>query len=262
MCSGVSIGWMLEEAAEEERAPPSVSIIDSDDDMIHLENNIIPTEAVKKVFSLYHNHGNDHYIGEDGVTILQHSIKSAHVAEREVNRIGRRFTNNFRKLIVLGMFLHDIGHLVGMANGLPKMDEYGTRDHEHVGADFLESLGFPRPVCDIARHHVDAKRYKVGKDARERSKLSKASQETLDRQGGPMTADEIAAFEKDRMAWVYLRCREWEDEAKVPPTPEDLLIRPLQYYESLALCVLCNRYDLAAAKSKAFGCKDDCGNRK
>ena len=64
--------------------------------------------------------------------------------------------------------LHDIGHLLGLANDLPKMitngRELGAIQHEKLGGDFLNELGFPKIVCNIARGHVDAKRYLVVKE--------------------------------------------------------------------------------------------------
>ena len=64
--------------------------------------------------------------------------------------------------------LHDIGHLLGLAQDLPKMitdnRELGAQNHEKLGGDFLTELGFPKIVCDIARGHVNAKRYLVVKE--------------------------------------------------------------------------------------------------
>ena len=34
--------------------------------------------------------------------------------------------------MILGVFLHDIGHLVGMKNDFPSMGEVGTQNHEIV----------------------------------------------------------------------------------------------------------------------------------
>lgn len=47
--------------------------------------------------------------------------------------------------VVLGAFLHDIGHLVGKDNHLEDMITdgviIGTQDHDKVGEKFLRDLG-------------------------------------------------------------------------------------------------------------------------
>lgn len=65
--------------------------------------------------------------------------------------------------VILGVFLHDIGHLVGFDRGLPHMGDVGTNAHEIVGERFLKDLGFPESVTSFVRGHVDAKRYLVFK---------------------------------------------------------------------------------------------------
>lgn len=68
---------------------------------------------------------------------------------------------------VLGAFLHDVGHLVGLEQKMESMSAFGkslgTKTHEKVGEDFLKQLGFPKSVTDFVRGHVDAKRYLVYK---------------------------------------------------------------------------------------------------
>lgn len=67
----------------------------------------------------------------------------------------------------MAAFFHDIGHLVGMDEGLPEMVtdglNIGTKDHEIVGAQYLQKRGFPKLMCDIVAGHVQAKRYLVYK---------------------------------------------------------------------------------------------------
>lgn len=70
--------------------------------------------------------------------------------------------------MILGALFHDIGHLVGLDKGLDRMVtggvDLGAKDHETVGEEFLKELGFPSPITDFVKGHVQAKRYLVSKN--------------------------------------------------------------------------------------------------
>jgi predicted HD phosphohydrolase len=112
---------------------------------------------IQNIFDLYDKHGQEPYIGEK-VSQLQH----AQQCSQEALRAGQP------DHAVLGAFLHDVGHLIGLENNLEPMKAndgiiLGTKTHEKVGEDFLKGLGFPKNVTDFVRGHVDAKRYLVFK---------------------------------------------------------------------------------------------------
>ena len=69
--------------------------------------------------------------------------------------------------VILGAFLHDIGHLIGMEKNMKQMEAFGITlgimTHEKIGETFLKDLGFPASVTDFVRGHVEAKRYLVFK---------------------------------------------------------------------------------------------------
>ena len=65
------------------------------------------------------------------------------------------------------------------------------------------------------RLHVPAKRYLCATDAGYFGMLSPASVHTLGLQGGPMTAQEIALFEKEPYHREAVRVRRWDDQGKV-----------------------------------------------
>lgn len=182
------------------------------------------TAAVDAVFDLYRKHGNSDYIGE-AVTQTQHAAQCGMLAEKE----------GFPKEIVLGAFLHDVGHLVGLDQQLERMITngvaLGAKNHEVVGEKYLQDLGFPSVIVDFVRGHVNAKRYLVHKYADYHDKLSEASKMTLVHQGGPMTAEEADAFEKSPTFDAILRMRSWDDQAKDP----NLKIEPLEKYRDLCL---------------------------
>ena len=109
-------------------------------------------QATKEVFNLYRKYGNRDYIGEP-VSQQEHMTQCAMLAEKE----------GYSNEVVLGVFLHDIGHLIGFDKSLPPMGDVGTHAHEIVGEQFLKDLGFPDGVTSFVRGHVDAKRYLVWK---------------------------------------------------------------------------------------------------
>ena len=96
--------------------------------------------------------------------------------------------------LVLAGLLHDVGHLLGEAD-----DWAGVHDHADVGADWVESR-FGSTVASPVRLHVEAKRYLCGVEAGYAGALSRASQHTLEHQGGPMGKDEQRTFES-REGW-------------------------------------------------------------
>ena len=108
--------------------------------------------ATKEVFDLFRKYGNRDYIGEP-VSQQEHMTQCAMLAEKEGYSNG----------VILGVFLHDVGHLVGFDKDLPPMGDVGTYAHEIIGEQFLKNLGFPASVTSFVRGHVDAKRYLVFK---------------------------------------------------------------------------------------------------
>ena len=61
-----------------------------------------------------------------------------------------------------------------------------------------------------------AKRYLCATDKGYYGRLSEASKHTLSLQGGPMTPEEVAAFEKNPFHSQAVRVRIWDDEGKKP----------------------------------------------
>ena len=180
--------------------------------------------TLDQILSLYEKHGKETYIGEP-VSFLQHSLQCGTLAERSKMPIP----------IIIGAFFHDIGHLIGFELGCaqlvgPDGVVLGTVDHESLGANCLDKLGFPKTVTDVIRYHVDAKRYKVSKDPNYLDNVSPASIDTLKLQGGPMSKDEMAKFALLPNLDVILAVRSFDEAAKDPAmeTP------PLSYFASMA----------------------------
>lgn len=143
------------------------------------------------------------YIGEP-VSQLAHALQCAEAADRA----------RAPEEAVLAALFHDVGHIAGA--GGPEMDGLGVIDHEGVGARLLEDAGCSKDMAQLVGNHVAAKRYLCFRDAAYREALSDASRQTLVFQGGPMSAEEAAAFEKrPNFRWI-LALRSWDERAKDP----------------------------------------------
>ncbi|HXQ61486.1 MAG TPA: HD domain-containing protein [Acidimicrobiales bacterium] len=110
-------------------------------------------------------------------------------------------------LIAAGL-VHDIASALDPACG----------DHARVGALLVTPLLGER-VGDLVAGHTDAKRYLVTVDASYAGTLSPNSTHTLVLQGGPMTDDELSAFERRALWSAMVRLRRADDAAKVPGRP-------------------------------------------
>ena len=120
------------------------------------------------------------------------------------------------ELQVAGL-VHDLAH---------PWDGPGQPRHASMGAIAVRAVLGDR-VAELILSHVPAKRYLVATHEEYASILSPDSVMTLVAQGGPMTADEIAAFEEndDLQAMVELRIA--DDGAKIPGK----VVAPLSTYE-------------------------------
>ncbi len=105
------------------------------------------------------------------------------------------------------------------------MEDTKDRFHEHAGARILEGA-FPPLVVEAVKNHVDAKRYLCAVDSAYHDGLSDASVYSLKLQGGPMNADERAAFEENPYLDQILLVRRWDDKGKVA----GLEVPPLDHY--------------------------------
>ncbi|QJW89247.1 HD domain-containing protein [Spirosoma taeanense] len=163
---------------------------------------------METIAQLFAQSGQDAYFGEP-VTQLEHALQCAQLAEQAGTDADT----------VVAAFLHDIGHLLPAETADGYMDGYGTIDHERLGADCLRKLGFSEKVAQLIENHVNAKRYLVFKNPDYFARLSEASLKTLVFQGGPMTTDEAAAFERNPYFREILQVRGWDEQAKIPGLP-------------------------------------------
>jgi len=107
--------------------------------------------------------------------------------------------------LVAAALLHDVGHL---------RSETDAR-HGTGGAEWL-SQWFGPEVTEPVRLHVAAKRYLCAAEPGYSGLLSPESVRTLALQGGPMTPEQVTAFEALPYARDAVAVRRWDDEAKDP----------------------------------------------
>lgn len=178
-----------------------------------------------EALNLLKKYGDMGYIGEE-VTQLEHAFQCAMLAEEHCDKQETHIRNDF----ILGCLFHDIGHLLCYDNPeLEKMGDYGTMDHEKVGADYLRSLGFNENVCELVRNHINTKRYLISVNPGYYNKLSDASRKTFEYQGGRLNNKEIQNFRNDRLFNYHLKLREFDDKAK---STESTLLEKIKTMDS------------------------------
>ena len=184
------------------------------------------------VIDLYQKYGDKGYIGEE-VTQLQHATQTAMLAEEYYYQLPE----HLRVEIILGAFLHDVGHLLVYEDcGLEMMGDVGVKDHEEIGGLFLEEMGFSNLISELVRKHIMTKRYLITIKEDYYEKLSDASKITFEYQGGKLTEEEIHRFEQDKYFDYHLRLREFDDKAKStdPRILEKIeLMDPINYYKGV-----------------------------
>jgi len=178
-----------------------------------------------EIMDLYKGYGGAEYAGEK-VSQLEHMTQAAQLAEEQ----------GYDEEVILAAFLHDIGHISEAANGEDdttsghrRMDGFGIKDHEELGAEFLREKGFSKKIVRLVESHVEAKRYLTVKDPGYYARLSEASRRTLEFQGGPMTREEADAFEQYPLFPLIIQMRKWDEEAKIENKP----LPDLQHYREM-----------------------------
>jgi len=158
--------------------------------------------VVEKIANLFEQRGATRY--DAFSTQEEHALMTALMAQRHGADLDT----------VVAAFLHDIGHL--LLNEHAGRDDFLVADkrHEEIGYRFLRRSGFPEEVTELVRLHVEAKRYLCAADPSYYAGLSEASKCSLELQGGPVAAEEIAGWAARPLASAAAELRRWEDEGK------------------------------------------------
>lgn len=158
------------------------------------------TAVIEQIFELFDRFGAESY-GENA-TQLQHALQVAELARR----------NGCASTLIAASLLHDIGQFMDDAGSAADTLGIDAR-HEVLGARFLEAH-FPAEVYEPVRLHVAAKRYLCAVDGEYLEKLSRASRLSLKYQGGPMTSEEVSAFEAEPFHADAVMLRRFDDAGK------------------------------------------------
>lgn len=175
-----------------------------------------PPDALEAITALFEGDGAADYLGEP-VTQAEHMLQAAASAEHA----------GACPALVAAALLHDVGHFHGTLTGADLMAGTDNR-HSETGARFL-SQWFGEEVTEPVRLHVAAKRYLCAVEPGYFAGLSSASVYTLSVQGGPMTAEEVAAFESQPLLDDALLLRRCDEAAKEPGRA----VPPLRAYYDL-----------------------------
>ena len=175
--------------------------------------------TTNEIMRLFENYGNEDYDGES-VSQTSHMIQCAMQAMAEGEDME----------LILGAFLHDVGHLLRHEQKVEEMGGYGTVNHEGLGGEYLRRKNFSERVCAMVERHVDAKRYLVATDPSYKDKLSEASLQTLNMwQGGPMSEAEAALFKQHLYFEDIIKVRLWDEGAK----NHEMIMLPLHHFRNL-----------------------------
>lgn len=167
------------------------------------EQSLTQANIVAFLEDIFERRGGEEYLGEP-VTMAEHMLQGATIAEH----------NGQEEEIIVAALLHDIGHFTSEF-GTFSMEDTEDRYHEEAGAQVLERF-FPSVVTDCVRFHVAAKRYLCATRPDYFKRLSEASVHSLNLQGGPMSAEEVAAFEQNPNLEKIVAVRYLDDAGKHP----------------------------------------------
>ena len=171
------------------------------------------------------------YADMDGVYSTLRRLTEDHVTH-ELDALARLFENK----VLSATYGEDISirdHMLQSAEGAMAL----KKGSDLVAAALLHDIGWGMDgahetaavavvapclggrVADLVRRHVDAKRYLVAAHSDYVARLSPASIETLANQGGPMGADECAAFEAVADFELCLELRYLDEGGKAARSP-------------------------------------------
>jgi len=175
-----------------------------------------------------------HQLPLASVTVLQHALQTAWLAER----------GGASSALVSACLLHDLGHLLDDAP--PRQSEQHVSHGPRAAARLAELFG--APVTDPIRLHVDAKRYLCYAHPGYVHNLSPYAARSLERQGGAFTPDAARAFMRESHAVDAVNLRLWDDQAQSSTLDTPSLAH---FAATLRTCVLPKGSLYAADQSSA-----------
>lgn len=177
-------------------------------------------DIVDEIRQIYEQRATKRY-GLSAVSQQQHALQSAALAESQGESPA----------LIVAALVHDIGHMVHALGEDPAARGVDDR-HEELGAHWLAAR-FGPDVVEPVRLHVPAKRYLCAVDPAYFSNLAPDSVRSLALQGGPMSADEVRAFENSPHAEAAVRLRRIDEAAKDPAAATPTVDHFLSYVDQL-----------------------------
>ena len=174
------------------------------------------SELIDEIFRVFRECGAEEYLGER-VSMTEHMLQSAYAAELD----------GAPPQLVAAALLHDYGHFIHEFAS-DAADHGIDTQHEEVAHAFL-SEHFGPEIAEPIRMHVAAKRYLCATDPSYLNELSPASVHSLELQGGPYSAEDVAEFELSPYARDAVQLRRYDDIGKV----EGLETPDLEHYRTV-----------------------------
>jgi phosphonate degradation associated HDIG domain protein len=167
-----------------------------------LIDNISMHPVIERIKETFTQRGKEQY-GTESVTQVQHALQCGMLAE----------ASGAVRTLVTAATLHDLGHIFH-ASPLPVTCGENLDDkHEWVAHDWLRKHFGPE-VAEPIRLHVVAKRYLCTQNPGYEQALSPTSLKSYLDQGGPMSPEDLSAFEGESFHKEALALRVWDDLAK------------------------------------------------
>lgn len=178
--------------------------------------------AFQRVKELYQEYGNHKYMISENITQISHVIQAAKLAEKY----------GAPNCVIIGLLLHDIGQLIIQSRSSSEVDINTLHaQHDDVGADWLQSQGFGKIVCDIVRYHTFAKVVLIERDPQYLSRLSQASQDSY-----LIQKEKYRNHDRSVITELHIACRIIDDISKLPDEIYD--IEDLESYREMFYQVL------------------------
>jgi len=191
-------------------APPIDLVLDLDLDLWPVTMNRPSLSSVhlwEQLLDIYEARALNPY-GLSLINQRAHAVQSGELARQQ----------GLSDSLVTAALLHDIGHMVHELGDHPAAQGIDDQ-HEAIGAVWL-SQHFGPAVTDPVRLHVAAKRYLCTVEPAYRALLSRDSIESLALQGGLMSAEEVAVFEREPYGQDAVSLRRIDELAKDPQAPD------------------------------------------
>jgi phosphonate degradation associated HDIG domain protein len=170
-------------------------------------------ETIQNIHDIYNQFGNYKY--DELISQNEHATQCAALAK----------ASGASSELTIAALLHDIGHLLVLAENNGTIDFDTDDEHEALGARYL-AAHFPSGVTAPIALHVAAQRFLCTADDAYFDQLSIGPVRSLEKQGGLMTHHEVMRFERSPHFSSAVELRRWDEAAK----DEHIVVEPFDSY--------------------------------